>query len=182
MKICWWIKLILHSKIWWSGMRLRMPKKHGVWTAYCIRGYHAAVGELFTFKREWKNAVGTYYGSKDRQFIRHWEHRITEGAIYVLPRGWYVCVCMCPTFKVVCICVYVSNMVVVCVHTYTYKPPSRYHIIETLMMMKGHRVTAHALHPEYWVVRFQRHKLGQTLGWFQGYSPAFQLIPRNQET
>ena len=68
--------------------------------------------------------------------------------MYVLPRGWYVCVCMCPTFKVVYVCV---NMVVVCVCVYThytYKPPSRYHIIETLMM-KGHRVTAHALHPEY---------------------------------
>ena len=34
-------------------------------------------------------------------------------------------------------------------------------------MVKGHRVTAHAAHvlfPEYSVVRFQRHKLGQTLG------------------
>ena len=76
--------------------------------------------------------------------------------MYVLPKGWYVRVCMCPIFNVVCIiCACASNMVVcvcvcvcVCVHMYTYKPPSRYHIIETLMM-KGHRVTAHALHPEY---------------------------------
>ena len=45
---------------------------------------------------------------------------------------------MCPTFKVVYICVCTFNMVVVCVHTYTYKPPSRYHIAETLIM-KGHR-------------------------------------------
>ena len=103
--------------------------------------------------------------------------------VYVLPRGWYVHVCMCPTFNVVymhvrptwwlCVCM--------CVHTYTYKSPSRYHITETLMM-NGHRVTAHALHPEYWAVRFQCHKLGQTLGWFQACSPAFQLIPRSQET
>ena len=34
---------------------------------------------------------------------------------------------------------------------------------ETLMM-KGHRVTAHALLPEYSVVGLLLHKLGQTLG------------------
>ena len=127
MKIFLWIKLILHSQIWWSGMRLRMPRKHGVWTAYCIHGYHAAVGKLAACKREWKNTVGTYCGSKDRQFIRHWEHRITEGAMYVLPRGWYVRVCMCSTFNVVCVCVCmcVQHGGCVCVHTHihTNLPP-----------------------------------------------------------
>ena len=63
-----------------------------------------------------------------------------------LKDGMYVCACVLylmlyvlfvhvrPTWLCVCVCV--------CVHMYTYKPPSRYHIIETLMM-KGHMVTAH---------------------------------------
>ena len=43
-----------------------------------------------------------------------------EGAMYVIPRGWYVFVYMCPTWRVICICA--SNMVVVCVHTHMYIP------------------------------------------------------------
>ena len=39
--------------------------------ACCVRGYHAAVGELLACKREPNNAVGTYCGSKDRRFIGH---------------------------------------------------------------------------------------------------------------
>ena len=35
--------------------------------AWCVRGYHAAVGELLASKREPNNAVGAYCGSKDRR-------------------------------------------------------------------------------------------------------------------
>ena len=41
-------------------MRLRMPRKRGVRTAFCIYGYHAAVGELFAYKREPKNAIDVH--------------------------------------------------------------------------------------------------------------------------
>ena len=48
-------------------MRLRMPRKRGVRTAICICGYDVAVvGELFTYKREPKNAIDVYCGTKDR--------------------------------------------------------------------------------------------------------------------
>ena len=61
-----------------------------------------------------------------------------------LEDGMYVCACFLHLMLYVYgICV--QHGFCVCTHTYTYKPPSRYHIIETLMMMKGHRVTAHAL-------------------------------------
>ena len=106
-----------------------------------------------------------------------------------LEDGIYMCACVLHLMLYVicvCMCVQHGGCVCVCVYTHIYIQItlSRYHIVEALMV-KGHRVTAHAAHalrPEYWVVRFQRHKLGQTLGWFQGCSPAFQLIPRSQET
>ena len=43
-------------------------KKRGV---CCVHGYHAAVGELLAQGREPQNAVGTYCGSEDRQFVGH---------------------------------------------------------------------------------------------------------------
>ena len=75
-----------------------------------------------------------------------------------LEDGMYMCTCVLHLMLYVhvymlyvYVYVYAFNMVFVCVCTHIYKPPCRYHIIETLMM-KGHRVTAHsahALHPEY---------------------------------
>ena len=41
-------------------MRLCMPRKGGVQITFCIRGYHAAVGELLTCKREVKNTIVMY--------------------------------------------------------------------------------------------------------------------------
>ena len=37
----------------------------------CVHGYHTAVGKLLACEREWKNAVDTLCGSKDRWFIGH---------------------------------------------------------------------------------------------------------------
>ena len=68
-----------------------------------------------------------------------------------------------------------------CTDIYMYEPPSRYHIVDTLMM-KGHRVTAHAAHalrPEYSVVRFSITNLDKHQADFKA---APQLIPRSQET
>ena len=43
-------------------------KTWSIRTVCCVRGYYAAVGELLVCE---KNTVGTYCGSKDRQFIGH---------------------------------------------------------------------------------------------------------------
>ena len=53
----------------------------------------------YSHAKRMRNTVGTYCGSTDSW---HWEHRITEGTMYVLPIRWYVRVCMCPTFNVIC--------------------------------------------------------------------------------
>ena len=96
----------------------------------------------YSCEREAKNSIQCC-GSKDRRSIGHSERRIINGAMYVLLRGWYACVCLIIMEGCMYICVCASNMVVVCVHTYTYIPLSRYHIIEALMM-KGNTVTAHS--------------------------------------
>ena len=80
-------------------------------------------------------------------------HTITESlkglCMSYLEDGMYACACVLHLMLYVYVYVCAFNMAVcVCTHTYTCKPPSRYHIIDTLMM-KGHRVTAHALRPEY---------------------------------
>jgi len=42
-----------------------------MWSMNSSRAAFVAVGELLVCKREPNNAVGTYCGSKDRQFIEH---------------------------------------------------------------------------------------------------------------
>ena len=56
---------------------------------HLVHGYHAAVGKHFEFKRGLKNTVGTYCGSKDRRFIRHWAkscHAFAMSHLRVLKR------------------------------------------------------------------------------------------------
>ena len=92
------------------GTRLHTPRKHGVWTACYVRGYHAAVGKLLTCKREPRNSVGTSYDSRDRRFIRKWEswcvfHEsfvgIKEEAVLCEITGWLCYETMCTKWAAV---------------------------------------------------------------------------------
>ena len=59
-----------------------------------------------------------------------------EGAMYILPRRWYVCVYMCPTWRVVCMCDLHGGCVRVYthihIHTIQLQPSGRTHIMHIL--------------------------------------------------
>ena len=57
-------------------MRLHMPRKRGVQITFCIRGYHAAVGELLTYKREAKNAIVMYCGTIKTEDLSETERKV----------------------------------------------------------------------------------------------------------
>ena len=71
VKIFSWSRIPTKIFFFVDGIKsiVRSQVSEGVQTVCCIRGYHAAVGELLARERELKNAVGTYCGSKDRRFI-----------------------------------------------------------------------------------------------------------------
>ena len=69
-------------------MRLRMPRKRGVQITFCIRGYHAAVGELLTYKREAKNAIVMYCGTIKTEDLSETEQKVAT-VCHESPACWY---------------------------------------------------------------------------------------------
>ena len=57
-------------------MRLRMPRKRAVQITFSIRGYHAVVGELLTYKREAKNAIVMYCGTIKTEDLSETEWKV----------------------------------------------------------------------------------------------------------